>query len=759
MVVAANSDGQTGSYTLASSQELVGYDPRNPSNPSPGTFSGQRLLPTGFAVPIGSIPQAQVKIRVDVNARTGIIQQTFSQIRYGFMYFNSSSGNVGKILVGCDNTNLDTLLTAFTGIYPYNGTPTGEALEAAEDYFAQSTSHSGDYSSNSNYINLGKSVDPYYQPNVSGDLTSVPCRQSYVVLISDGGWNGNVDPIKPARGMHAFDLRSDLTGNQSVNLYSIFAFSTSVCGARSMQGVAMFGGFADDTSNCGGTGGSSNTWPYPYTSYPSACEDTSITCSQCDACSCCPPNCSSCLQGSLCMNWYQPKCDPTVPLPSGHSYDTCCKEWDANWDKYTSGDNLDKGIPDNYFECSQGQDLQAALLKVLTGAIVKNATASAVATVAQQTQEGDIIIRGLFHAADPDTVGRNLWRGHLEAYWPYLDQSTMTWHYDFEKNPCFEITDPNKNCWDAAEILQKRDTNNRTIYSWDPTTKTTVTIPQVPRDTGSPFPPTNPPWSSSLTATWSGTLGLSGSLTAPDLIDWVRGDDNIVDSTFAFRDRANWRLGDIIYSTPVVVGTPGVGMISTKDPNRDEFYAYRNQSTGCPCTSATDTTSASCQNCVYYRDKVIYVGANDGMIHAFLMAHWDATRQKWLTEPGNDPTKGVNGDPTKGQYPGIGTELWAYTPSNLLTELQYLAPETYGNTSSSGGCVHRTMVDLAPQSWEVYIKSPNCPIGSPGGRCWRTVILGGERGGGDVYFAIDVTDPVQSRSVVGIFIAQEQDNL
>ena len=27
------------------------------------------------------------------------------------------------------------------------------------------------------------------------------------------------------------------------------------------------------------------------------------------------------------------------------------------------------------------------------------------------------------------------------------------------------------------------------------------------------------------------------------------------------------------------------------------------------------------------------------------------------------------------------------------------------------------------------------------GRCWRTVILGGERGGGDVYFAIDVTDP------------------
>ena len=118
------------------------------------------------------------------------------------------------------------------------------------------------------------------------------------------------------------------------------------------------------------------------------------------------------------MTWPRPYCDPTVPLPAGHSYNTCCKEWDQNWDKYTPGDNLDKGVPDNYFEASEGQDLQAALVKVISGAIVKNATASAVATVAQQTQEGDIIVRGLFHAADPDTVGRYLWRGHLEAYWP-----------------------------------------------------------------------------------------------------------------------------------------------------------------------------------------------------------------------------------------------------------------------------------------------------------------------------------------------------
>ncbi len=49
---------------------------------------------------------------------------------------------------------------------------------------------------------------------------------------------------------------------------------------------------------------------------------------------------------------------------------------------------------------------------------------------------------------------------------------------------------------------------------------------------------------------------------------------------FDFRDREKWMLGDIIYSTPVVVGTPSVGGVSTNDPNRDEFYAYRNRDDG-----------------------------------------------------------------------------------------------------------------------------------------------------------------------------------
>jgi type IV pilus assembly protein PilY1 len=712
LLVRANALNATGTYTLTSSQELSGYDSRNTSNPSvsPGTFNGQRLLPPGFTTPIGSIPQAQVKVRINKADRTGVVQQTFNQVRYGFMYYNATAANVGKILVGCHNTDLNTLLNAFTTIYPYNGTPTGQALEEAYDYFKQANDH-GSNADNSSFISPTTDKDPYYQKTLATPVTyvAVPCRKSYVVLLSDGAWNeddagASVDPIIPARAMHTENLRPSISPTEkiSVDVYSIFAFGTeSEAGRNAMKAIGAFGGFKDDSSY--GT----TDFPYNFSSVTPAAEYT-------------PTNCEAPCEGSKTLRWPRSYCDPTVPLPAGHTYDDGCKEWDQSWDKYTSGDGLDKGVPDNYFECSEGQDLQAALLKVLSGAIVKNATASAVATVAQQAQEGDIIVRGLFHAADPDTVGRYLWRGHLEAYWPAFNESTFVWEYDFEKpdsKPCFEMTG-DKHCWDAAEILQSRSTNDRTIYTWDPGTKTRLTLPTTPRDTSAPFN-FSPPWDATTNTTWQTKLGLTGTPTAEGLTDWVRGNDAVTEAGFDFRDREKWMLGDMIYSTPVVVGTPVVGAVSTRDPNRDEFYQYRNHD-----VSDTDT--------VYYRDKVIYVGANDGMIHAFLMAKWDSAKKIWLTKPGTASSNPV--DPTYASHPDIGKELWAYIPSNLLTELQYLAKDSYG----AGGCVHRTMVDLAPQSYEVYIKSSAC-AGTE--RCWRTVILGGERGGGDVYFAIDVTDP------------------
>ena len=124
--------------------------------------------------------------------------------------------------------------------------------------------------------------------------------------------------------------------------------------------------------------------------------------------------------------------------------------------------------------------------------------------------------------------------------------------------PCFEITG-DKHCWDAAEILQSRSTNDRTIYSWDPSTNTRLTLPTTPRarECAVQF---QSPLGCNHEHRVAGQAGGDRYADPPqDLADWVRGNDAVTEAGFDFRDREKWMLGDIIYSTPVVVGTPSVG--------------------------------------------------------------------------------------------------------------------------------------------------------------------------------------------------------
>jgi hypothetical protein len=87
------------------------------------------------------------------------------------------------------------------------------------------------------------------------------------------------------------------------------------------------------------------------------------------------------------------------------------------------------------------------------------------------------------------------------------------------------------------------------------------------------------------------------------------------------------------------------------------------------------------------RETVIYAGANDGMVHAF-----------------SDKD---------------GKEKFGIIPNNLLGKLKEL--RTNG---------HQFFVDSSPRAYDVFI------AGS-----WSTVLVSGERGGGNGYFALDVTDP------------------
>ncbi|MBM3299542.1 MAG: hypothetical protein FJY85_06285, partial [Deltaproteobacteria bacterium] len=198
-------------YTVLSNVELTKYTAlhTNPANHN-GTVTTK----------IGSLPWGRVRIKIPMNDRKGLVQRAFQYVRFGFMYFKSdATANYGKILVGCDNQDMNRLVNAlqgrdtdasdgldFTQVFPYYGTPTGPALREAYDYFAQVNKYAN--ADNSAFVSTstkGTLKDPYYSLDAYGVARPVPCRKSFVVLISDGEWNVGVDPVKPALEMHQAD--------------------------------------------------------------------------------------------------------------------------------------------------------------------------------------------------------------------------------------------------------------------------------------------------------------------------------------------------------------------------------------------------------------------------------------------------------------------------------------------------------------------------------------------------------------------------
>lgn len=105
---------------------------------------------------------------------------------------------------------------------------------------------------------------------------------------------------------------------------------------------------------------------------------------------------------------------------------------------------------------------------------------------------------------------------------------------------------------------------------------------------------------------------------------------------------------------------------------------------------------------------MIYVGANDGMLHGFK-----------AVENASD---------------GGGEELIAYVPRTVYSDqegegLNYLTRPDYN---------HRYYVDLSPQVVDAYVRTTEL-----GAEDWHSILIGGLRNGGVGLFALDVTDPDQ----------------
>lgn len=165
------------------------------------------------------------------------------------------------------------------------------------------------------------------------------------------------------------------------------------------------------------------------------------------------------------------------------------------------------------------------------------------------------------------------------------------------------------------------------------------------------------------------------ALGSKDILEYLRGNDALeVKKGGTFRDRAT-KLGDIVNSAPNFIGKPNLrypDTLESSNPSSAQKYSeFRKKWAN--------------------RTGIIYVGANDGMLHAF-----DAD---------------------------TGVEKMAYAPGALIPQLSKL---------SSTGYEHRYYVDGTPTVIDAFI-----------GGAWKTVLVGGLNKGGQGIYALDVTDPAK----------------
>lgn len=153
-----------------------------------------------------------------------------------------------------------------------------------------------------------------------------------------------------------------------------------------------------------------------------------------------------------------------------------------------------------------------------------------------------------------------------------------------------------------------------------------------------------------------------------NLVNYLRGQNGFedrtanVDKLFRYREAT---LGDAVESQPIFIGKP--------------VFSY------------TDAGYADFKTAQAWRAKTVFLGTNDGMLHAFDVE--------------------------------TGAERWAYVPSMVMSKMWKLADKNYAT-------MHTYFVNGSAVTSDIY-----------DGTSWRSILVGSLRGGGRGFYALDVTDP------------------
>lgn len=457
-----------------------------------------------------------------------------------------------------------------------------------------------------------------------------------------------------------------------------------------------------------------------------------------------------------------------TPLYNSSTTDT--REWDLVNNR--TGSNGADGIPDNYFFSSNPGLLEGQLQRIFAALVDRTASGTNAAVVANtssgigavyqalyqpkfslgsQTVTWTGTLRGIFiddaGRLREDSNGNAQLDGYstdkaVEIFFDPALEKTFVQRYAEDATTGDLVADGQpvelselKPIWSAVDRLAAAslpDEQRSTYAAVDTNRRYIFTALDLNSDGEVDEADTLNLLDSSLSSAYADYheyFGLSDAAEAPNLVDFLRGKE-----VAGYRSRSIdydqdgvnevWRLGDIIHSTPAVVATP--------QESYGDLYS--------------DTTYEAFVTQYRNRRQVVYVGANDGMIHAFNGGFWDTGSRAFFTQP----NIGVANRP-------LGQEMWAYAPYNLLPHLRWLTEQDYQ---------HVYYMDGEPLTFDANVFPDDAT--HPGG--WGTILAVGMRFGGapievavgagtkvmrSAYVLFDVTDPEQKPRLLGELTAPE----
>jgi type IV pilus assembly protein PilY1 len=313
-----------------------------------------------------------------------------------------------------------------------------------------------------------------------------------------------------------------------------------------------------------------------------------------------------------------------------------------------------------YFSASDPSSLISSLTATIRGMMAMSGTGAGAASSSLQPVSGDSwLFVGGYTSID--------WTGDVRAFQYTIDPQTGA------------VTPPasttaGKELWSAATVLDTRTTARKILFRQGNALAPFTYANLVAAGLQTPFDnrcTTTP----ALTQCKGLTANALAKVTGDNLVRYLAGDStlylsNTLPDDQIFRTRKSL-LGDVVNASPVYVGKP----------------PFKYADAGYAAFAAAKAN----------RTKVVYVAANDGMLHAFRV------------------DTAANGG---------GEELWAFVPTAVMPEMWRLADSDYGSN-------HRYFVDAAPVAADIF-----------DGTQWRTILVGGLGAGGRSYYALDVTDPL-----------------